>query len=233
MRRSEVNAAAATNAHAEARPIHEQLRVLMRAQRGPAVVTIGTFDGVHAGHRALLTHAAGEARRRGVRLVAVTFSPRPDAFIAPEHALPDICPIQERTARLRAAGADAVVVLPFTRELMGVDAAAFVGHLVDDLGAVAICVGSEFALGRGRAGTVPALRELGIEVIAVPVVVLAGRTAKISSSSIRRAIDGGVPRHLALTAASPVAGDLEPLDERRCLAGVGSDVGARFTLSTA
>ena len=95
------------------------VRALMRAHRGPAVLTIGTFDGVHAGHRALLTHATGEARRRGVRLIAITFSPRPDIVVS-QSALPNICTLRQRVARLRHAGADAVIVIPFTRELMRV-----------------------------------------------------------------------------------------------------------------
>jgi cytidyltransferase-like protein len=205
-----------------------ELRALLRAQRGPCVVTIGTFDGVHAGHRALVRRAAAEARRRGVRLVAITFSPRPDTVIRPHRALADICPLEERIARLRAAGADAIVVLPFTPELMRISAAEFARLLVDELGTVALCVGEEFALGRGREGTVPALRELGLDVIAVPVLHVGGQPSKLSSSAIRRAIHGGVPATLALTGAAPVTGDVAPLDDRRPLAHA-----APFSLMTA
>jgi riboflavin kinase/FMN adenylyltransferase len=205
-----------------------ELRALLRAQRGPCVVTIGTFDGVHAGHRVLVRRAAAEARRRGVRLVAITFTPRPDAVVQPHRALPDICPLEERIERLRAAGADAVVVLPFTPELMRISAAEFARLLVDDLGMVVLCVGSEFALGRGREGTVPALRELGLDVIAVPVLHVGGKPSKLSSSAIRRAIHGGVPATLALTGAAPVTGDVAPLDDRRPLAHA-----APFSLMTA
>jgi riboflavin kinase/FMN adenylyltransferase len=204
------------------------LRALLRAQRGPCVATIGTFDGVHAGHRALVRCAAAEARRRGVRLVAITFSPRPDTVIRPHRALADICPLEERIARLRAAGADAIVVVPFTPELMRISAAEFARLLVDELGTVALCVGEEFALGRGREGTVPALRELGLDVIAVPVLHVGGQPSKLSSSAIRRAIHGGVPATLALTGAAPVTGDVAPLDDRRPLAHA-----APFSLMTA
>jgi riboflavin kinase/FMN adenylyltransferase len=188
--------------------IHAQLRTLMRVHAGPAVVTIGTFDGVHAGHRALLARAAAEAGRRGVRLVAITFSPRPDTVVSQRPALPDICELQERVRRLRRAGADAVIVLPFTPELMSIGASAFMEHLTRELGMVALCVGAEFALGRGREGTVPALRELGIEVIAVDVLHLPGAPRKLSSSRIRRVIRAGVPVSLAMTGAPPVIGDL-------------------------
>jgi riboflavin kinase/FMN adenylyltransferase len=205
-----------------------ELRALLRAQRAPCVATIGTFDGVHAGHAALVRRAATEARRRGVRVVAITFSPRPDTVVRPQRALPDICPLEERVERLSDAGADAVVVLPFTAELMRVSAAEFVRHLVEDLGMVALCVGEEFALGRGREGTVPALRELGLDVIAVPVLHVGGRPVKLSSSAIRRAIHGGVPPALARTGAAPVTGDVVPLDDARPPAPI-----ARFSLMTA
>jgi riboflavin kinase/FMN adenylyltransferase len=188
--------------------IHARLRALMRPHAGPALVTIGTFDGVHAGHRALLGRAAAEARRRGVQLVAITFFPRPDTVVSQRPALPDICELSERVRRLRRAGADAVIVLPFTGELMSVSAPAFMEHLTQDLGMVALCVGTEFALGRGRAGTVAALRELGIDVIAVDVLHLPGAPRKLSSSRIRRVIRAGVPASLALTGAPPVIGDL-------------------------
>jgi riboflavin kinase/FMN adenylyltransferase len=183
-----------------------RLRSLLRAHRRPALVTIGTFDGVHAGHRALVARTAEEAQRRGVALTAVTFSPRPDVVVS-GGGLPDICDLDERVERLRRAGADDVVVVPFTRDLAAVGAAEFVDHLVRDLGAVALCVGSDFALGRGRgrAGTVPALRELGVEVIDVPVVMLPGRPVKISSTFIRRAIATGIPTDLALRGAFPAA----------------------------
>ena len=213
--------------------IRARLRALMRAHAGPAVVTIGTFDGVHTGHRALLARAADEARRRGVRLVAITFSPRPDTVVSKRPALPDICELEERVRRLRRSGADAVIVVPFTRELMSISAAEFVEHLTDDLGMVALCVGAEFALGRGREGTVAALRELGIDVIAVPVLHVPGAVRKLSSSMIRRVIQAGVPVGLAMTGAPPVTGDLAPLDEQRRLHALAADPAVRFTLTAA
>ena len=211
---------------------HDRLRRLFAAAHaGPAVVTIGTFDGVHAGHRALVARARQEAGARNARLVAITFTPRPDVLIRGRRALPDICSIEERIARLRAAGADDVVVVPFDRQLMTVTAAEFVAHLTSDLGMVALCVGSEFALGRGREGTVAALRELGVDVVAVAVEHLPGRREKISSSRIRSTMSVGVPEALAMTCAPPVAGDMTPLSEfSSALEQVATALAPAFTL---
>jgi len=157
---------------------------LFKAHHAPCVVTAGTFDGVHSGHRQLVARAATLARERGVRLTAVTFSPRPDAVARPP-GLPDLCGLDERVLRLRRAGADDVVVVPFTRALMGMPAADFVRHLVDSLGMRALCVGEDFALGRGREGTIDALRAMGVDVVTVPLMCEPGRREKISSSRLR------------------------------------------------
>jgi riboflavin kinase/FMN adenylyltransferase len=163
-----------------------ELRVLLRARRCESAVAIGTFDGVHAGHRSLLRHTSHVARERGITPIAMTFSPRPDRLLAPERALPDLCSLDERIARLHEAGAAEVVVVPFSRELGRVSARAFVTSLVEDLGAVLLCVGEDFALGRGREGTVEAIRSMGLEVLTPPLVLDAGGR-KLSSSQLRRA----------------------------------------------
>jgi riboflavin kinase/FMN adenylyltransferase len=157
---------------------------LFKSHHAPCVVTAGTFDGVHSGHRQLVARAASLARERGLRLTAVTFSPRPDAVARPP-GLPDLCGLDERVLRLRRAGADDVVVVPFTRALMGMPAAAFVRHLIDDLGMRALCVGEDFALGRGREADVDGLRALGVDVVTVPLMCEPGRREKISSSRLR------------------------------------------------
>jgi len=168
----------------------EQLvRMVLRRHRRPCVVTMGTFDGVHSGHRALIAAGRRLADERGLPLVAVTFSPRPERLFAPAHALPDLCSIPTRVVLLRDAGADDVVVIPFMKIVARISAKRFVRLLVDDLELKALCVGEEFALGRGRAGDVETLRKLGLEVVAVPCVPAAdGR--KVSSSTLRAAIAG-------------------------------------------
>ena len=167
--------------------LKDEIRALMRESGAPSVVAIGTFDGVHRGHRALLAGAAAVARERGLECIAVTFSPRPDVVREPS-ALPDICSLHERVARLHRAGADRVVVLPFSREFAAISYGTFAAMLTDWLQMRALYVGSDFALGAGRHGTPEKLRELGIEVRTHPLVMAAGGTEKVSSSSIRRRI---------------------------------------------
>ncbi|MHA6795697.1 FAD synthetase family protein [Pseudonocardia bannensis] len=178
-----------------------RLSALLRPHRGPSVVTMGTFDGVHDGHAALLAHAKGLATARGLRTIAVTFSPRPDQVLSPEHALPDIVPIAERVDRLRASGVDDVVVIPFDRALATVTAERFARLLATDLAMRTLCVGEDFALGHNREGSVAYLRGLGVDVVACPLVRTAGRARKISSSVIRRAIADGVAPDQAWQAA--------------------------------
>ena len=173
-----------------------------------AVVTVGTFDGVHAGHRALIARARRLADERGERLVAVTFSPRPEAVVAGDRpVLPDICSLQDRIARVRAAGVDDVEVLAFDRALMNTSAADFVAGLRARHGMSALCVGSEFRLGRGGEGNVERLRALGVEVHDVEVVHRPRVRTKISSSTIRRAISAGIPASLAIEGLAPSLDD--------------------------
>jgi len=150
-----------------------------------AAVTVGTFDGVHVGHRSLVRHTARIAEQRGLDAIAVTFWPRPDTVLAPERALPDLCQLDARLRRLREAGALDVVVVPFTPALACVSAATFVAALMEELDAAVLCVGEEFALGRGREGNVAAIRAMGVEVITPPLV-LAADGRKVSSSELRR-----------------------------------------------
>ena len=162
----------------------EELRAQLCRHRRPCIAAIGKFDGVHAGHRRVLATARSTARERGLAVVAVTFSPRPEQVLRPNDSPADICSLDERVSRLLEAGADDVAVVRFTLALAAVPAERFVAHLVDDLGMQAMCVGGDFALGRGRSGDVEAIRAMGVEVI-VPDLVCGPDGAKISSSALR------------------------------------------------
>ena len=165
-------------------------------------VTMGVFDGVHMGHRVLINRARRAAREAGLPLVAVTFSPRPDQVLRPGAALPDLCPLQTRLSRLRDAGAEDVVVLPFSRSVAGISAERFARLLLDDLGMRRLCVGADFAIGRDRVGTVDHLRKIGVEVETVPFV-LSRSGEKVSSSTLRRARASSFRNVGAQVAASP------------------------------
>jgi riboflavin kinase/FMN adenylyltransferase len=126
--------------------------------------------------------------------VALTFSPRPDQYFSRGPMLPDLCSLEERFARLRAAGADRVVLLPFGRALAEAPAASFAQILIDDLGVELVCVGEDFAFGRNREGTPEYLRAIGLSVH-IHRFVLDGSGAKISSRRLRKDVLGGGSQH--------------------------------------
>ena len=160
-----------------------------------AAVAIGNFDGVHAGHRALIARTRELAAANGdAKAVALTFDPHPSMLFAPHAAEPRISSLARRLELLEEAGVDAVVVEPFTRELAGRAAHAFVDDIVlGSLRACAIVVGYDFNYGAGRTGTAEALRahgaRAGIEVAIVPPVEVGGEVA--SSTRIRDYLRAG------------------------------------------
>ena len=137
----------------------------------PGAVAVGVFDGLHIGHRALFERARDRAQ--GNACVAVSFEPHPDVVLAREfRPVAPLTPLPEKRARLARMGVD-LHVLAFTRELAALEPEAFVTqYLVAPFAPRWLVVGEDFALGRGRAGTVARLRELGtvhgFEVEAVP-----------------------------------------------------------------
>jgi riboflavin kinase / FMN adenylyltransferase len=171
----------------------EAIEEILRAHRTPCAVTMGTFDGVHAGHRSLVATTRRLAQDRGLDVVAVTFHPRPERYFAHAPVLPDLCSIDERVSRLQSAGADRVVVLPFGRTLAEVPAAKFARALVDELGLELLCVGEDFSCGRGREGDPAFLRSLGL-VVHVHSFVRDEHGVKISSSLLREQQSGAAPQ---------------------------------------
>jgi riboflavin kinase/FMN adenylyltransferase len=158
-----------------------------------SVVTIGNFDGVHLGHRALLSGVVSAARARGAEAVVTTFDPHPMTVIHPDSAPPRLTTSAHRLALLEEQGVDAVLVLPFTRELSLWTPAEFVTRvLVSGLHAVEVHVGENFRFGHRAAGDVTTLRELGeaqgFAVVAVP---LTGDTTRWSSTYVRQSLAEG------------------------------------------
>lgn len=157
------------------------------------VVTIGTFDGVHLGHRSLLSRARRRAGELGVSTLAVTFEPLPAMVLRPERFRGRLCTPEEKLDRLYDGGADEVVTLEFSRDFSEQSPEEFLAALGAAAHPVEVLVGEAFALGKDRAGNVARLGEiaggLGFVVRAVPR--LTDGETVISSSAIREAITGG------------------------------------------
>jgi riboflavin kinase/FMN adenylyltransferase len=170
------------------------------ADHGPSVVTVGMFDGVHRGHRALLDRVAAEAAARGLPAGAVTFDRHPLEVLRPEARPPLLTTLDRKVALLGAAGMDFVLVLAFTGELSQVTAEAFaVEVLMDGVGARAIVVGENFRFGHKAAGDPALLAELGrprgVDVVAVPLRADGGEA--VSSTRVRRELARGDVRAAA------------------------------------
>jgi riboflavin kinase/FMN adenylyltransferase len=188
---------------------------------GPAVGAIGNFDGVHRGHRRILTAVLNEARGQGMRAVAITFDPHPEHFLRPEEAPKLITPLAERLRLLAATGMDAVVVLPFDAELAGQSARDFVRTiLVERLGLRSLHEGGNFRFGcRAEAG-VAELKEFGAEFGFEVHLHAALRThgMEISSSAIRALVAAGDVRRARWMLGRPFAVNSTPAKGR----GIGA-----------
>ena len=129
---------------------------------GPSVVTLGNFDGVHAGHRVVLGRVVEAARGAGARSVVVTFDPHPLQVLYPDTAPALITGLEQRLALIEATGVDAVLVMAFTHELARWSPERFVTEVfVKALGASAIVVGHDTRFGHRNSGDVSTLAELG------------------------------------------------------------------------
>jgi riboflavin kinase / FMN adenylyltransferase len=161
---------------------------------GPSVVTVGMFDGVHRGHRALLDRVAAEAGQRGLPAGAVTFDRHPLEVLRPGAEPPLLTTLDRKVDLLGEAGMDFVLVLAFTEELSRVTAEAFAREvLLDGVGARAIVVGENFRFGHKAAGDPALLAQLGrpraVEVVAVPLHADGGEA--VSSTRVRSELARG------------------------------------------
>ncbi len=131
---------------------------------GPSVVTLGNFDGVHRGHRAVLQAVVHQAREqaRPAHAVAVTFDPHPVAVLHPERAPEQVTGLDHRLELMAETGLDGVLVLPFTRELARQTPEEFVRSVfVEALGATAVVVGADTRFGVHNSGDITTMRRLG------------------------------------------------------------------------
>lgn len=125
-------------------------------------MTIGVFDGVHAGHQALIGQAVEMAEHRGVPSVLMTFDPHPSEVVRPGSHPAQLTTLRRRAELVEQLGVDVFCVLPFTVELSRMPPDEFVHEvLVDRLHAAAVVVGENFTFGHKAAGNVDLLRRLG------------------------------------------------------------------------
>ena len=186
--------------------VFAEYRGLPQSARG-ASIALGNFDGLHAGHKAVME--AARVAGHGKFSVA-TFEPPPRAYFRPGDPPFRIFRPERRNAAILAAGASTVFELPFNGEMAAMTDEGFVRNvLVDGLGASHISVGFDFRFGRGRMGHAQRLsslgRALGFGVTIVEEV--EGRGAKASSTAIRQALMAGEPDLAAEMLGSPWTAD--------------------------
>lgn len=187
-------------------------------------VTIGTFDGVHRGHQALIQKMLAGAHAESSPAVVVTFHPHPREIVSGKTGAFYLTLPTERVRLLTMLGIDAVVVLPFTKNLAAMSALDFTQELVDRLGMAQLCVGHGFALGKAREGDVPRLRQLGqLMGFRVQEVAPERLDGEIISSSLIRSLisEGKVDQAGKLLGRQyQIAGKIVPGDQRGRRVGI-------------
>lgn len=188
------------------------------APRG-TVAALGNFDGVHAGHRAVLDAAGALAQRLGAVVSAAVFKPHPRRFFMPETEPFRLMTDAQRARALHAAGAQAVFAIPFDRMLSEMSPEAFARTiLVERLGLAGVVTGGDFRFGKGRAGDAATLQKLGeaLGFVAETAPEILGEGAKISSTAVREALKAGAPEAAAALLGRPwaIEGEVEAGDRR-------------------
>ena len=163
-------------------------------ERG-AVITVGTFDGVHRGHQDVLRKLVAHAERAALPSLVITFDPHPLEVVNPSAAPPLLSLLDEKLEQFVQSGVSYVAVLPFTPILAAYDAATFVDEVLRKRFALAeLLVGHDHGFGKGRLGDIDVLRSLaadrGFGITVLPPVESADGQA-VSSTAIRRAIAEG------------------------------------------
>ncbi|MEO8251288.1 MAG: riboflavin biosynthesis protein RibF [Chloroflexota bacterium] len=160
---------------------------------GPAVVTMGVFDGLHSGHRAVLQATTAAAAERGISSVALVFDPPPGELLRPGSAVPRLAPLAVNLAGIEAAGIDRAVPIRFDEELRKLSAEEFLEGMTPAIELRGLAMSRHSSFGRDRAGTVERMQQLGAQqgfsVVVVEPVEVDG--VPVSSTRIRAAIGAG------------------------------------------
>ena len=128
----------------------------------PTVLTIGTFDGLHLGHQALISQLKDAAQKRQAQSAVITFHPRPKTVLAPHRHYDDyLTTSEERIALFEKLGLDVLIVVPFSPEFAQTTPHDFMKLLTNHINLIELWSGHDFALGKNREGNVAKLAELG------------------------------------------------------------------------
>ena len=196
---------------------------------GPSLVSVGNFDGVHRAHRAVIDEIVSRARTQGALSVVVTFEPHPARILRPDHNFRLLTPLPEKLRLLEATGLDAVLLLPFSRDLSLMTPHQFAHEILKKrLHAREVHEGYNFHFGHKAEGNIQMLRELGkhsemgFAVHDYPEMRLRGEN--VSSSHIRKLLSAGRvsrARHLLARPFSILS-----------TAGRGRGYGSKYTVPT-
>jgi riboflavin kinase/FMN adenylyltransferase len=207
-------------------PLYRSIREIP-AGFSPSVAVIGNFDGVHLGHKEILSAVVADARALGAHSVAVTFDPHPEQFLRPQNALKLLTPMNVRLRLLAATGIDAVLALPFDAALANLPAREFVGRiLVEALGVRSLHEGGNFHFGHRAQAGVEKLKEFGARFGFAVHVHSSVRVhgLEVSSSAIRELLAAGDVRRARWMLGRPFAVSSTP--------ATGRGIGARLLVPT-
>ena len=174
------------------------LRGLHSKHSGPVALTIGNFDGVHLGHRALLDELKAAAQARGLTTSVVIFEPHPREFFSPAEAPARLSSLREKLELFEQAGIDCVHVCAFNANFSKMGATDFIHTLHEALNAKYVLIGDDFRFGSGRTGDFALMEKIadryGFEVRAMHSVLHDG--VRISSTAVRAALAAGQMRRV-------------------------------------
>ncbi|MHC4061498.1 MAG: bifunctional riboflavin kinase/FAD synthetase [Planctomycetota bacterium] len=190
--------------------IIEETSDLQTAEKG-GVLTIGNFDGVHIGHKEILSAGKKTAEKGQTELVAMTFDPHPATVLRPDRTPRVLTPLNLKTHHLAQAGVDRLAVLKSTPELLTLSAEDFVDRFLVQVIAPAVVIeGHDFNFGRARTGNIDKLQYLGAEkgfevCIVEPknIKLSTGQSVRVSSTVIRDLLETGAVADAALALGRP------------------------------
>jgi len=184
----------------------------------PCVLTIGNFDGVHLGHKALLARLCEQAHALGLPATVLCFEPHPREFFTPDSAPPRLCSLRRKLELLREAGVDQVCVQPFDAAFASLEADEFIRKvLISGFQARHLLIGDDFRFGRARCGNFATLlaagKDYGFGIESMHTLSVDGE--RVSSSAIREALQSGNIAHAQKMLGEPfvVAGRVGPGDQ--------------------